>query len=103
MFRINVSVGHILSLQIFAFLQHKDCAVEPVDSVGEIFPVLEIGQLPGSAIRSHCWVIGDYRFSVVGYDTGCVIASCCTMHSGTIIDRFVLKFYLEMFWIGGCF
>lgn len=66
--------------------------VQPVDSIGDIFPVLDIGKLPGSAIRSHCWIANGYRLSVVGYDTGYVIACVCTMESGTIVDRKTLKF-----------
>jgi hypothetical protein len=57
--------------------------------MGDIFPVLEIGNLPGSAIRSHCWITQGYRFSVVGFDTGYIVASVCTMNSGTIIDRYM--------------
>jgi len=67
-------------------------SVDIVECIGDIFPVLEIGGMPGSAIRSHCWIANGYRFSVVGYDTGYVIASVCTMQSGTIIDRKTLKF-----------
>lgn len=68
-------------------VQHVEQATRPVESIGDIFPVLEIGDLPGSAVRSHCWIAGDYRFSVVGFDSGYVVASVCTMNSGTIVDR----------------
>ncbi|KAI1706793.1 KICSTOR complex protein kaptin [Ditylenchus destructor] len=67
-------------------------AVELVEHIGDIFPVLDIGDLPGSAVRSHCWIANGYRFSVVGHDTGYVIASCCSMQSGTIVDRKTIKF-----------
>lgn len=61
--------------------------MEYVESIGDVFPALEIGQLPGSPIRSSCWLLNEYRFSVVGYDTGYVIATVCSLTSKTVIDR----------------
>uniref|UniRef100_A0A915D6R8 Uncharacterized protein n=1 Tax=Ditylenchus dipsaci TaxID=166011 RepID=A0A915D6R8_9BILA len=78
-------------VQAFSILPNTK-EVQPVESIGDIFPVLDIGGLPGSAIRSYCWIANGYRLSVVGYDTGYVIASVCTMSSGTIVDRKTLKF-----------
>lgn len=75
--------------------QPQSKSVEPVVSIGDIFPVLEIGDLPGSAIRSHCWITQGYRFSVVGFDTGYIAAAVCTMHSGTIIDRYEQHFRIS--------
>lgn len=66
--------------------------IEQLDQIGDVFPVLEIATLPGSATRSHCWIARGYRFSVVGFDTGYVVASVCTMNSGNIIDRKTIKF-----------
>ena len=79
-------------LIIMSILQHPLCSTSPIENIGDVFPVLDIGSCPGSAIRSHCWIAQDYRFSVVGYDTGYVIASVCTMQEGTIIDRKTIKF-----------
>lgn len=64
--------------------------MEPVENIGNVFPVLEIGSCQGSAIRSHCWIASGHRFSAVGYDAGHVIASVCKMTEGTIVDRFVI-------------
>ena len=63
-----------------------------MELIGDVFPVLDIGYLPGAATRSHCWIAQGYRFSVVGFDTGYVVAAVCTMQSGTIIDRQAIKF-----------
>ncbi|KAE9550042.1 hypothetical protein FO519_006743 [Halicephalobus sp. NKZ332] len=83
--------SHSKGVQAFS-IDSNTKNIEPLDQIGDVFPVLEIGTLPGSAIRSHCWIARGFRFSVVGFDTGYVVASVCTMNSGTIIDRKTIKF-----------
>ncbi|VDN35474.1 unnamed protein product [Gongylonema pulchrum] len=66
--------------------------VEDIESVGDIFPGLDLGDLPGSAVRSHCLKTSIYRWSVLGFDTGYVIATTLSLKTNFIEDRSKLKF-----------
>ncbi|VDK64558.1 unnamed protein product [Anisakis simplex] len=66
--------------------------VEEVDSIGDIYPGLDLGDLPGSAIRSCCMQTSKYRWSVLGFDTGYVIVTTFSLQTNYIIDRMKLKF-----------
>uniref|UniRef100_A0A0R3QI21 ANAPC4_WD40 domain-containing protein n=1 Tax=Brugia timori TaxID=42155 RepID=A0A0R3QI21_9BILA len=66
--------------------------VEEIDSVGDIYPGLDLGDLPGSAIRSNCLQTSTYRWSVLGFDTGYVIVTALSMRTNFIEDRSKLKF-----------
>uniref|UniRef100_A0AC34G509 Uncharacterized protein n=1 Tax=Panagrolaimus sp. ES5 TaxID=591445 RepID=A0AC34G509_9BILA len=83
--------SHSIEARTFA-INHSEKSLESIESIGDVFPVLDVGSLPGAAIKSHCWIAQGYRFSVVGFDTGYVMAAVCTMESGTIIDRKAIKF-----------
>jgi hypothetical protein len=83
--------SHSIEARTFS-INHSKKTLENIELIGDVFPVLDIGSLPGAAIRSHYWIAQGYRFSVIGFDTGYVMAACCTMQSGTIIDRKAIKF-----------
>uniref|UniRef100_A0AC34QXT5 Uncharacterized protein n=1 Tax=Panagrolaimus sp. JU765 TaxID=591449 RepID=A0AC34QXT5_9BILA len=76
----------------FVVASSESQKIDLLENIGDVFPVFEIRTLPGAVTRSHCWITKGYRFSVVGFDTGFVVASVCTMHSGTIIDQRSIKF-----------
>ncbi|VDO51057.1 unnamed protein product, partial [Onchocerca flexuosa] len=67
-------------------------AIEEIESVGDIYPGLDLGDLPGSVIRSNCLQTATYRWSVLGFDTGYVIATTLAMKTNFIVDRNKLKF-----------
>ncbi|VDM97665.1 unnamed protein product [Thelazia callipaeda] len=73
-------------------VQPVSLAVEEIESVGDIYPGLDLGDLPGSAIRSNCLQTPSYRWSVLGFDTGYVIATALSMKTNFIKDRSKLKF-----------
>uniref|UniRef100_A0A915C9I6 Uncharacterized protein n=1 Tax=Parascaris univalens TaxID=6257 RepID=A0A915C9I6_PARUN len=66
--------------------------VEEVDSIGDIYPGLDLGDLPGSAVRSCCLQTSSYRWSVLGFDTGYVIVTSLSLKTNFIVDRTKLKF-----------
>ncbi|CAG9537153.1 unnamed protein product [Cercopithifilaria johnstoni] len=73
-------------------VQPVTLSVEEVDSVGDIYPGLDLGDLPGSAIRSNCLQTSTYRWSALGFDTGYVIVTALSMGTNFIEDRSKLKF-----------
>ncbi|KAL3986100.1 hypothetical protein ACH3XW_41345 [Acanthocheilonema viteae] len=73
-------------------VQPVSLSVEEIDSVGDIYPELDLGDLPGSAIRSNCLQTPTYRWSVLGFDTGYVIVTALSMQTNFIEDRSKLKF-----------
>uniref|UniRef100_A0A915PV15 Uncharacterized protein n=1 Tax=Setaria digitata TaxID=48799 RepID=A0A915PV15_9BILA len=73
-------------------VQPISLVVEEIESIGDIYPGLDLGDLPGSAIRSHCLQTSAYRWSVLGFDTGYVIATALSMRTNFIEDRSKLKF-----------
>ncbi|KAK6109212.1 hypothetical protein QQG55_35110 [Brugia pahangi] len=73
-------------------VQPVSLEVEEIDSVGDIYPGLDLGDLPGSAIRSNCLQTSTYRWSVLGFDTGYVIVTALSMRTNFIEDRSKLKF-----------
>ncbi|VDM92259.1 unnamed protein product [Onchocerca ochengi] len=73
-------------------IQPTSLTIEEVESVGDIYPGLDLGDLPGSVIRSNCLQTPTYRWSVLGFDTGYVIATTLSMQTNFIVDRNKLKF-----------
>ncbi|EJW74125.1 hypothetical protein WUBG_14969 [Wuchereria bancrofti] len=73
-------------------VQPVSLEVEEIESVGDIYPGLDLGDLPGSAIRSNCLQTSTYRWSVLGFDTGYVIVTALSMQTNFIEDRSKLKF-----------
>uniref|UniRef100_A0A7E4V2X3 WD_REPEATS_REGION domain-containing protein n=1 Tax=Panagrellus redivivus TaxID=6233 RepID=A0A7E4V2X3_PANRE len=82
---------HNTRTQAYALDYQKE-TIEQVEGIGDVFPVLEIETPPGATTRSHCGIMADYRFSVIGLDTGYVVASVCKMNSGEIIAQQTIKF-----------
>ncbi|KAM3716101.1 Coiled-coil domain-containing protein [Dirofilaria immitis] len=73
-------------------IQPISLAIEEIESVGDIYPGLDLGDLPGFAIRSNCLQTSTYRWSVLGFDTGYVIATALSMKTNFIEHRSKLKF-----------
>lgn len=73
-------------------VQPTSLAIEEIESVGDIYPGLDLGDLPGCAIRSNCLQTSIYRWSVLGFDTGYVIATTLSLKTNFIEDRSKLKF-----------
>ncbi|VDN54690.1 unnamed protein product [Dracunculus medinensis] len=62
-------------------------AVEEVDSIGDIYPGLDLGDLPGSVIRSSCFQSCTYRWSLLGFDTGYAIVTTLSLQTNFIVHR----------------
>uniref|UniRef100_A0A914UV27 Uncharacterized protein n=1 Tax=Plectus sambesii TaxID=2011161 RepID=A0A914UV27_9BILA len=63
-----------------------------IESIGDIYPELELGALPGATLRTSCLTTSVGRWSAIGCDTGYVIASVSSHSQNLIIDRAELKF-----------
>jgi len=93
-------VGHHHVWLIFSAMNDVQCysvttetgECELLSSVGDVYPELDLGSLPGSAIRSTCHHSAKTRWSAIGTDTGHVIASVSQADSNYIQDRKTLKF-----------
>lgn len=58
----------------------------------DVFPPLEIADLPGSVLRSEIWTTQGQTVVLAGFDSGYVIASACPVGSNTVTDRKTIKF-----------
>lgn len=72
-------------------IQPTSLAVEEIELIGDIYPGLDLGDLPGCAIRSSCLQTSTYRWSVLGFDTGYVIATSLSLKTNFIECRSKLK------------
>jgi hypothetical protein len=59
----------------------------PMEKIEHMFPAFERANIFGSATRGDRFIMDGFEFNVMGFDTGYVVASVCSLDDNKLLDR----------------